>query len=89
MTGVDINTSDKRVAIAALADGSAKADWTEFNIAFEYLEGKSYDPSKKYKMAIVCSSSKDGDKFKGAANSTLWIDNLEVTGEVVATETAE
>ena len=89
LTGVDINTSDKRVAIAALADGSAKADWTEFNIAFEYLEGKSYDPSKKYKMAIVCSSSKDGDKFKGAANSTLWIDNLEVTGEVVATETAE
>ena len=86
LTGVDINDSDKRVAVAALADGSAKADWTEFNIPFKYLEEKSYDPSKKYKMAIVCSSSKDGDKFKGAANSTLWVDELEVIGENVTAE---
>lgn len=36
---------------------------------------------KKYKMAIVCSSSKAGDSFKGAVNSTLFVDELEIIGE--------
>ena len=42
---------------------------------------KVYDSSKKYKMAIVCSSSKAGDSFKGAVNSTLFVDELEIIGE--------
>lgn len=45
------------------------------------FEGKVYDSSKKYKMAIVCSSSKAGDSFKGAVNSTLFVDELEIIGE--------
>lgn len=49
--------------------------------AFTYFEGKVYDSSKKYKMAIVCSSSKAGDSFKGAVNSTLFVDELEIIGE--------
>lgn len=89
LTGHDINTSDTRVAVAALADGSAKAEWTAFDLAFEWLDGKTYDPSKTYKLAIVCSSSKEGDLFKGAGGSTLMLDELEVTGEVVASETTE
>lgn len=48
---------------------------------FTYFEGKVYDSSKKYKMAIVCSSSKAGDSFKGAVNSTLFVDELEIIGE--------
>lgn len=36
---------------------------------------------QKYKMAIVCSSSKAGDSFKGAVNSTLFVDELEIIGE--------
>ena len=32
-------------------------------------------------MTIACSSSKDGDKFKGAVNSTLIVDELEIVGE--------
>lgn len=83
LTGVDINTSDYRVAIARLEDGSDKETWTTFEIPFKNLEGKVYDPHKKYKLAIVCSSSKEGDKFKGAANSTLIVDDLEVIGESV------
>ena len=89
LTGHDINTSETRVAVAALSDGSAKAEWTAFDLAFEWLDGKIYDPSKTYKLAIVCSSSKEGDHFRGAGGSTLMLDELEVTGEVVATETAE
>lgn len=51
------------------------------NLMKHYFEGKVYDSSKKYKMAIVCSSSKAGDSFKGAVNSTLFVDELEIIGE--------
>lgn len=81
LDGTNINTSDKIVAVAALQDGSAKADWTKFEIPFTWEDGKTYDETKMYKLAIVCSSSKAGDQFKGAANSTLWVDELEVIGE--------
>jgi hypothetical protein len=83
LTGHDINSSDYRVAVARLADGSAKSTYTKFEIPFEYLEGKSYDPAKEYRLAIVCSSSKEGDFFKGAGGSTLYIDELNVIGAAV------
>lgn len=51
------------------------------NYLLHFLEGKEYDANKKYKLAIICSSSKDGDKFIGAGGSTLIIDALEVVGE--------
>lgn len=50
------------------------------------LTGKAYETSKSYKLAIVCSSSKDGDSFMGAGGSTLILDELEVIGESVAAE---
>lgn len=81
LTGADINDSPYRVAEAVLEDGSAKEDWTEFNIPFAFVNDKTYDAEKDYKLAIVCSSSKQGDKFIGAAGSTLWIDEFEVIGE--------
>ncbi len=80
LTGNDINDSKYRVAYAAL-DGTANADWASFEENFVYVEGQSYDVTKKYKLAIVCSSSKEGDNFRGAKNSTLIIDNLEIIGE--------
>lgn len=82
LDGITIANSEYRVAIAQIQDGSDTEDqWIEFNETFTYFEGKSYDSSKKYKMAIVCSSSKAGDSFKGAVNSTLFVDELEVIGE--------
>lgn len=81
LTGEDINSSDKRVAIAQVEDGTAKADWTTFDVQFEYFEGKTYDETKSYKLAIVCSSSKNGDQYQGGVGSTLWVDELEVIGE--------
>lgn len=79
LTGFDINTSEKRVAVAALSDKTAKVDYTYFEIPFEFL--KDYEEGAKYKLAIVCSSSKEGDLFKGAGGSTLILDELEVMGE--------
>lgn len=81
LTGNNINKSDKRVAVAALADGTAKENYTDFDIEFTYLSGKSYVAGTKYKLAIVCSSSKEGDFFMGAGGSTLILDELEVIGE--------
>lgn len=81
LTGHDINTSPKRVAVAVLQDGTAKADYTSFDIPFTYLDGKTYEEGAKYKLAIVCSSSKEGDYFKGAGGSTLILDELEIIGE--------
>lgn len=37
-----------------------------------------FDSNQKYRFAIVCSSSKDGDKFWGAPGSKLWVDDIEV-----------
>lgn len=84
LTGHDIGNSKYRVAVAVVADGTAKAEYTEFDLPFVYLENKTYDANKTYKMAIVCSSSKEGDLFKGAGGSTLFVDEIEVIGEPVA-----
>lgn len=37
-----------------------------------------FDINQKYRFAIVCSSSKEGDKFWGAPESKLWVDDIEV-----------
>ena len=67
--------------MAYLEDGSAKSEFTPFNLKFNFLPDKSYDPNAKYKIAIVCSASKEGDSFKGAPDSTLILDELEIIGE--------
>ena len=41
LNGHDINTSNRRVAVAMLTDCTAKNDWTRFELPFETLEGKS------------------------------------------------
>lgn len=79
LTGMNIKTSDKIVAVARLQDGTAKANWTSFEIPFTYLQ--EYDATKKYRFAIMCSSSSDGDNFNGAPGSTLIVDDFEVIVE--------
>ena len=76
-----IGSSSRVIMKAELADGSAKADWTEFSIPFKLLEGKTYEPTKKYHLAIVCSSSFEGDYYKGAPGSVLTIDDFAVISE--------
>ena len=78
LTGVNIFTSDKIVAIAQQFS-SDTADFTNFELVMDYK--KEYDSSKKYRLAIIFSSSKDGDKFSGASNSTLTIDEVEIVSE--------
>lgn len=73
-----IGTSSRIIMKAVLADGTSKADWTSFSIPFELVKGKEYKADKKYYLAVVCSSSFEGDYFKGAPGSTLIIDDFSV-----------
>lgn len=81
LTGHDINTSEYRVAVANLEDRTAKSEYTQFVLPFSYVNGKEYNQGTEYKIAIICSSSKEGDFFRGAGGSTLYIDELELIGE--------
>lgn len=80
LTGVDVNTSNKRVAIANFSSGDQDA-YKEFNVPFTFINGKTYDKSKKYRIAIIASSSRYGDTFSGAPGSTLYVDDLEIVAE--------
>lgn len=81
LDGTNINKSEKVIMKASLPDGTAKDAYTDLTIPFEETGNGTYDPSKQYKLAIVCSSSKEGDAYKGAPESTLWVNYLEVIGE--------
>ena len=49
-------------------------------VNFEPTGNGSFDPTnKKYKIAIVCTPSKEGDAYNGAPDSALWIKSLEIT----------
>ena len=77
LTGRDINTSEHIVAFASIITEN-----TEGYVTFdEEFTVNGYDPEGEYKFAIVCSSSKDGDTFKGAGGSTLIVDEFEVICE--------
>lgn len=81
LDGTNINTSKKVILKAELADGSAKTAYTTETISFVETGNGKYDSTKKYKLAIVCSSSKRGDEFMGGDGSKLWVKYLEVIGK--------
>lgn len=79
LDGTNINNSDK-VILKAAFNGGIQDSFIEKTINFKSTGKGSFDPAnKKYKIAIVCSSSKEGDAYKGAPESTLWVKSLEIT----------
>ncbi len=79
LNGTNVLTSNRIVATAILKDGSARSSFTRFDIPFEVVPGA--DLSGEMMLAIVASSSKDGDLYKGAIGSRLVIDSLNVIHE--------
>lgn len=75
LTGVDIYNSDRIVATASLT-GGLQPDWQFFDLTLNYL--KPYDSNQKYRFAIICSSSYDGNNFNGAPGSVLVVDDFEL-----------
>lgn len=83
LTGVadtekNIYTSSRVAAISQLTGGE-QTEWKEFNLTLDWK--KEYNADTKYRMAIICSASKDGDKFWGAPGSTLIVDDFELVAE--------
>ena len=74
---------DQMVALARVTDRKESDDWVHFIIPFNYDRyDKSVDIGKLrsglYSIAVVMSSSKEGDRFRGAPGSTLMVDDLEI-----------
>ncbi|WP_316824149.1 PCMD domain-containing protein [Pedobacter miscanthi] len=78
LNGTNILTSDRVVAKAVLNDGSMKSAFTKFDIPFVYRQGWTAQAGTKMMMAIVTSSSKEGDHYRGALGSRLVVDHLAV-----------
>lgn len=82
LDGYDALKSSKLISVARIQNPRETDEWTEFVLPFEPKPGKSIDPAKlqagKYKLAIVFSSSIEGDRFRGAVGSTLYIDEVEL-----------
>lgn len=82
--GDNVKTSPQLVAIADMGDidDTGDDDWHEFKASFVYYNNKDLDQetlkTRGYSLAIVFSSSKDGDNFKGAIGSTLILDDVRI-----------
>lgn len=78
----DHQFADSRmVSVAKLPETHRRESdsWTFFEISFENIAGKSFDPNKEYFYTIVISSSVEGAIFNGAEGSTLQIDEIKLT----------
>lgn len=82
--GDDVLTHSNLVAVAKLNPVKATSEWTRFEVDFVY--SKDIDQQlladMGYNLAIVLSSSNEGDKFKGAIGSTLQVDRLRLVCSV-------
>ena len=78
--GDDVRTSPLIVALADVPSVPATGEWTAFEAAFDYRADIDADllARQGYSLAIVFSSSADGDKFEGAVGSTLMVDKVKI-----------
>ncbi len=71
------------IGSAEIPDRHASDEWVEFSVPFVLWPGKTIDAKKleegMYNVAVVMSSSQDGDYFAGAVGSTLKVDELLIT----------
>lgn len=78
LNGATINDPDQVVLRAEMSDGNVVTEWKSFEIPFNAINGFEYDNTKNYKLAIVCSSSKNGATYSGAPGSVLMVDDFEI-----------
>lgn len=59
-------------------DRQITQDWTYFELDFHRILDRKMEEGKQYMIAIVFTSSLEGDKYNGAIGSTLCIDEIEI-----------
>ena len=82
LDGTNAFTSPNLISTARINNAKETNEWTYFKLPFSTLPGKFIDKEKlmegKYNIAIVFTSSLEGDHFNGAIGSTLLIDEAEL-----------
>lgn len=83
LDGTNAFSSPNLISIARIDNAKETGNkWTPFHLPFISKSGKVVDQEKlkagKYNIAIVLSSSLEGDKFNGAVGSTLSIDEVQL-----------
>lgn len=76
LNATNIASSDKIVARATLPSGAGQSGFTKFELPFVYTDSTNIDSNMM--VAIVMSSSKEGDHYRGAIGSTLIVDSLSI-----------
>lgn len=82
LDGTNAFISPNLISTARINNAKETNEWTYFKLPFITLPGKFIDKEKlrdgKYNIAIVFTSSLEGDHFNGAIGSTLLIDEAEL-----------
>ncbi len=84
LTGSTIAVSPYVIARAELPENSSSSTsgegYASFDVEFDYTGelDKAVLAKGGYNLAIVLSSSRNGDTYDGAVGSTLWVDTLEI-----------
>ncbi len=86
LTGLNLHTDPRVIAKAVCEIEDTKGeDWVRIESSFTVMNKEAWETldfkTKKYRLALVLSSSYMGDKFFGAVGSTLLVDKLEIKGE--------
>ena len=76
LNATNIMTSDRVIARAELPDGSDRPNFTKFDLPFIYKQNIAIPD--KLMLAIVASSSADGNNYSGAIGSKLVVDSLRI-----------
>lgn len=69
--------TDSRIIAKAVLKGGKQPVYTKFDLVLDYK--RDVVPGENLMFTIVCSSSWDGNIFKGAVGSTLFVDDIKVT----------
>lgn len=78
LNGTTIFESDKIIA-SAMMNSLGQPAYAPFTLKLAYI--KDYDKSKKYKLAVIFSASKEGAAYRAAIGSKLYVDDVAIISE--------
>lgn len=82
LDGSNMFTHPNLISIARIENPIETDEWVQFTLPFKPVGDKKIDMEKlkneKYNIALVFSSSKDGNLFEGAVGSVLYIDEVKL-----------
>ncbi|NPD81256.1 hypothetical protein HPS57_04625 [Prevotella sp. PINT] len=90
LNGADVLTNENIVAIADAGEITDVAEWTKFDVSFDYKENVIDEEILKaggYSLTVVFTSSVEGASFIGAVGSTMYVDKVELVCEAAESST--